>query len=709
MMTSVFVSYRRDDSRHQAGRLYDRLVAHFGAEQVFKDVDSIPLGLDFREVLTERVAGCDVFIAVIGDAWLSIAGKSGKRRLDDPGDFVRIEIEAALSRQIPVIPVLVGDSPVPPAEELPESLRGLSFRNGLPVRPDPDFHKDVDRLIRGINGVVSTLSERSAPRGPKTQLPEDPESADEKSSISPPAGSSTALRPTSATPMPGAPAGPRASPVPTSVRLREPAANRSRIGQWPARLGEKKPPPLPIAIPEPIVAPSLLPERRRPSWPLIVAAAVFGVFLLGVIIYVVTDKGRITIVVNDPKAVVKIDGEEVRIQDLGAPITLRAGEHALAVKWGDGEFRTRKFVVRRGDDERLRVEYKPTPKSKATVEEKKGPPPAPKPGTDPHSKEAIAAVTTSGAPPAPKPAADRHSTDAPKRIAKASGPTVPPGQITNSIGMNLVLIPAGEFMMGSPDGDGQGESDEKPQHQVRITRPFYLGTTEVTRGQFRRFVDEAGYQTEAEKDGKGGYGWNQEKKTFEQDPRYTWRSAGFEQTDEHPVVNVSWDDAVAFAAWLSRKEGQTYRLPTEAEWEYACRARTTTRYWCGDDPEGLVGVANIADGTAKAKYPDWTTIAAQDGSLYTAPVGRYKPNTWGLFDMHGNVSEWCSDGYALDYYKRSTADDPPGADGASLRVIRGGGWYREPRGARSAYRGRGAPGLRSSNLGIRLARVQSVR
>jgi hypothetical protein len=120
MMTSVFVAYRREDSRHQAGRLYDRLVAQFGSEHVFKDVDSIPLGLDFRAVLTERVAGCDVFLAVIGDAWLSIAGKSGFRRLDDPGDFVRIEIEAALNRQIPVIPVLVGDSPVPRAEELPD-------------------------------------------------------------------------------------------------------------------------------------------------------------------------------------------------------------------------------------------------------------------------------------------------------------------------------------------------------------------------------------------------------------------------------------------------------------------------------------------------------------------------------------------------------------------------------------------------------------
>ena len=175
------------------------------------------------------------------------------------------------------------------------------------------------------------------------------------------------------------------------------------------------------------------------------------------------------------------------------------------------------------------------------------------------------------------------------------------------------------------------------------------------------------------------------------------------------MVNVSWNDAVAFADWLSRKEGVTYRLPTEAEWEYACRAGTTTRYSSGDDPEGLAAVANIADGTAKAKYPDWTTIAAQDGFVYTAPVGRYNPNAWGLFDMHGNVWEWCSDGYAADYYKRSPVDDPPGPDGASYRVIRGGGWNIEPRYARSANRDGSAPGDRDSDLGFRLARVQSVR
>jgi formylglycine-generating enzyme len=287
----------------------------------------------------------------------------------------------------------------------------------------------------------------------------------------------------------------------------------------------------------------------------------------------------------------------------------------------------------------------------------------------------------------------------------ASNPLI----ITNSIGATLRLIAAGEFLMGSPDTDKDAGDDEKPQHRVRITRPFYLGVTEVTRGQFRRFVDDAGYQTEAEKDGFGGYGWNEEAKKFEQGSKYTWQNPGFEQTDEHPVVNVSWNDVVAFCQWLSRKEGKTYRLPTEAEWEFACRAGTTTRFQCGDDPEGLAVVGNVADGTAKEKLPDSPAIAARDGYAFTAPVGRYNPNAWGLLDMHGNVLEWCSDWYAKDYYGRSPADDPGGSDPTSAHVYSGGSLYGEPLVARSADRNWIGLSFRSNVLGFRLARVQSER
>ena len=145
----IFISYRRDDSADVAGRIYDRLTARYGKAQVFKDVDSIPLGVDFRDYLHRRVASCDILLAVVGPHWHAA---EGKRRLDDNKDFVRIELEAALQRQIPVIPVLVRGAQVPEESDLPASISALAYRNGINVRPDPDFHHDMDRLIEGVEG-----------------------------------------------------------------------------------------------------------------------------------------------------------------------------------------------------------------------------------------------------------------------------------------------------------------------------------------------------------------------------------------------------------------------------------------------------------------------------------------------------------------------------------------------------------------------------
>jgi formylglycine-generating enzyme required for sulfatase activity len=312
-------------------------------------------------------------------------------------------------------------------------------------------------------------------------------------------------------------------------------------------------------------------------------------------------------------------------------------------------------------------------------------------------------------------------------------------QITNSIGMKLVLIPAGEFKMGSGEsaeataaffnktyGAGAlavlflGVNSEKakdfkqehPQHRVRITKPFYLGAYDVTRGQFRQFVADTRYKTDAEKgkeEGKtpGPDGWNPEKETWENNEKYSWRNVGFEQTDEHPVGNVSWNDAVAFCKWLSRKEGKTYRLPTEAEWEYACRAGTTTRYYSGDDPETLAKVGNVADAAARAKFHWEGGIKASDGYAFSAPVGSFSPNAFGLYDMHGNVFQWCSDWYSEDYYAKSPVDDPTGPDSGDLRVRRGGNWWFRPIWARSAARSYLWPDYGATLLytGFRVART----
>jgi len=148
----IFISYRREDTSDVTGRIYDRLIQHFGKESVFKDVDSIPLGIDFRQHLGDSVGRCDVLLTIIGRQWST--GEVGKRRLDDVRDFVRIELEAALRRGIPVVPVLVQGSSLPSGDDLPETLQSLVYRNGMPVRPDPDFHQDMDKLIRGIEGYL---------------------------------------------------------------------------------------------------------------------------------------------------------------------------------------------------------------------------------------------------------------------------------------------------------------------------------------------------------------------------------------------------------------------------------------------------------------------------------------------------------------------------------------------------------------------------
>lgn len=159
---SIFISYRRSDSNDVVGRIYDRLAQHFGRSVVFKDVDSIPLGVDFRTHLNQGVGNCRVLIAVIGSTWLTVQDAAG-RRLDNPNDWVRAEIETALGRNIPVIPLLIGGARMPGAEELPESLQGLAYRNAAQARPDPDFHHDLDRLIRNLEAVVGSPEEKPDP------------------------------------------------------------------------------------------------------------------------------------------------------------------------------------------------------------------------------------------------------------------------------------------------------------------------------------------------------------------------------------------------------------------------------------------------------------------------------------------------------------------------------------------------------------------
>jgi formylglycine-generating enzyme required for sulfatase activity len=175
------------------------------------------------------------------------------------------------------------------------------------------------------------------------------------------------------------------------------------------------------------------------------------------------------------------------------------------------------------------------------------------------------------------------------------------------------------------------------------------------------------------------------------------------QSDASPVVNVSWNDAMAFCYWLSQKEGKTYRLPTEGEWEYACRAGTTTRFYNGDDSEGLTQIANVWDAAAKAQFPaGLNQLASSDGWAFTSPSGQFRPNGFGLYDMTGNAREWCADWYDKNYYATSPERDPAGPASGTARVSRGGGWNSLAPLCSSARRGYGEPTARDFNLGFRV-------
>ena len=265
----------------------------------------------------------------------------------------------------------------------------------------------------------------------------------------------------------------------------------------------------------------------------------------------------------------------------------------------------------------------------------------------------------------------------------------------------LRVLPPGRFLMGSPASEPGRSDDEGPQHAVTIAAPPAVMETEVTRGQFAAFVSATGHVSAA----GGCYAWNGKK--WELDPQRNWRSLGFEQTDAHPVVCVDWNDATAYAAWLSKTTGQTYRLLTEAEWEYAARAGSTTRYSFGDRAEDLCAHANMADRTFKGAFKEFTTVDCSDGQVFTAPVASYAANAWGLFDLHGNAWEWVADCWHHDY-KNSPEDGSnwqANCSGEDRRVLRGGGWIDNPVDARSAFRNMNAPDDRSYDSGFRLART----
>jgi formylglycine-generating enzyme required for sulfatase activity len=269
----------------------------------------------------------------------------------------------------------------------------------------------------------------------------------------------------------------------------------------------------------------------------------------------------------------------------------------------------------------------------------------------------------------------------------------------------MVVVPAGSFMMGSPEGEEGRDKDEGPQHVVTIGKAFAVGKFHVTVDQFAAFVAETRYDA-------GSKCWTFEGGKGEERPDRSWRSPGFVQEASHPAVCLSWNDAKAYVEWLAKKTRKPYRMLTEAEWEYGAHGRTAPgtypRFWFGNDEKDLCRYGNGADQNAQNSIegPKGLTFApCYDGYAYTSPVGHFEPNGFGLYDMFGNAWQWTADCYH-DSYKGAPADGSAWTIGdCSSRVVRGGGWYDNPRGLRSAQRLGSTIENRDSILGFRLART----
>jgi formylglycine-generating enzyme required for sulfatase activity len=261
----------------------------------------------------------------------------------------------------------------------------------------------------------------------------------------------------------------------------------------------------------------------------------------------------------------------------------------------------------------------------------------------------------------------------------------------------MVRVPAGTFRMGDDDAS-RGAADERPAHPVSV-RAFAVGKFEVTHAEYAAFVAASGYQPlpGCLTDRKGGQGWGL-------DMEASWSDPGYPYGDRQPVVCLNWKEADAYTAWLSKKTGKTYRLLSEAEWEYAYRAGTTTEFFWGDRPEDMCAYANGGDLSMLKHFPRWPPVNCDDGFIDTAPVGSFKPNAFGLYDMAGNAWEWTADCYAP--YAKTPRDGKPYEETNCVnRVLRGGSWGYGVVDHRAAQRnGKLTAYIRGGDLGFRVAR-----
>jgi formylglycine-generating enzyme required for sulfatase activity len=518
-VSGIFISYRRGDSEGQARALSLELAKYVGDKGVFMDVDSIALGRDFRLSLHESLESCDAAIALIGPNWLDSKDAAGRRRLDDPGDIVRLEIATALKRNIPVTPVLLQGASVPAEQVLPDELKELAFRNGFELS-HARWHSDVREMVQrlGLGSADSALALAQAKSAATQASPSQ----------------------TTAVPPGAAPSG---------------HADAAGFSRW---------------------------LTRRRALGASAGAAI------------------------------------VAASAISAPLIRR-----WALKPKASALKAAGFTFAMVDNKGVRM---PTDSTRALN----------------------------------------------------FGET-----LSSGVGMDMVLIPAGVFTMGSPQYEPERRFNEGPQHSVTLDS-FFMSARPVTQAQWAAVVSE-----------------HPAKFSRGLDP-----FPSFFKGDNLPVETISWNQADEFCRRLAEITGRDYRLPSEAEWEYACRAGSTGPFNVGPtittDLANYCGEGGAVCGEKSVASDEYDGVTYKSGAYdqgptgkfrgTTTPTGTFPPNQFGLYDMHGNVWEYCLDSATTTYADAPTDGSaylkgPPGGD----KILRGGSWSHNPAICRSAYRDRMSP------------------
>ena len=601
----IFISYRRADSKFAAGRIYDRLAAHFGEEAIFMDVEAIDAGLDFVKALEDAVQSCDVLVALIGRQWLHLKDERGKRRLDNPEDFVRIEIAAALNRDIRVIPALVDGTDMPRSTELPENLKPLARRNALQVN-HRSFNADANRLVAHLESALKAAEE---------------------------------------------------SKIIKAQALKEKEARTQRQAEIEKLLTQAD---TAIALSD---------------WQL---AAQKLKNILNLDARHIQAQAKLEIV---EEKIAEVEEEKKRRE------SREQGKERKRIQQRE-EARNKKAALEKTRQDRIARE-KQAAEEKARQD-------ALKKAQQQERADGIKKLFASkgkfiaigivifaclifgggylitkffpSATPAPsqRPPAEAPATVVLPESTTYISPTAVSGEygigstmISDKDGMTLLYVPAGEFEMGSEDGD----SDEKPVHTVDLDA-YWIDQTEVTNAMYAKCVSD-GVCDPPNNSGS-----------------YTRESYyGNSEFDKYPVIYVSWEDASAYCSWAKR------RLPTEAEWEKAARGTNGRIYPWGDEiDESYANYGgNVGDTTSVGNY--------EKGASF-----------YGAYDMAGNVWEWVADWYDENYYANSPSSNPLGSDTGEYRALRGGSWLNNENGLRSATRHRNHPTDTSSNYGFRCSR-----